>query len=120
MALTTSPLRIPVDTIDLEQEGRVVAKHEPRISKFAEMLVHPEFATFFDQHFQSWNDCENSIMLLKAGAELRNMLLVNSGEEVSGHQLAALMSQMLREPTLRQYMVKSFQQLKDQQEQRLE
>lgn len=89
----------------LETEGRTVVKHQPRLAKFAEMLAHPEFAEFFDRNFQTWDDCETSIMLLKMGGNLRELMQQSSGEEVSGHQLAAAMSQVMSQAETRQYMV---------------
>lgn len=88
--------------LQLEMKGRVV---QPRLSKFAEMLAHPEFAEFFDQNFQTWDDCQTSIMMLKMGSKLKTMLQNSSGQEVSGHQLAAAMSHIMNHSDTRQYMV---------------
>jgi len=97
---------VDTDTLDaLEKEGRTLAKYRPRLAKFAEMLAHPEFAEFFDQNFQTWDDCETSIMLLKTGASLRSLMSQSSGEEISGHQLTAALAQAMNHSETRQYMV---------------
>jgi len=90
---------------DLEYAGRTVALCQPRLAKFAAMLAHPEFAEFFDQNFQTWDECQTSIMLLKMGTELRNLLAQSSGDEVSGHQLAAAMAHVMDRADTRQCMV---------------
>lgn len=94
------------DTLaQLAHEGRSLSKDRPRLTKFALMLSHPEFAEFFDQNFQTWEDCETSIMLLKMGTKMREMIWQSSGEEVSGHQLLAAMVQVINNSETRQYMV---------------
>lgn len=91
----------------LEHQGRMVAKTYPRLARFAEVLAHPDFAEFFEQNFSTWDDCEQSIMLLKMGAHMKTVVAQSTGEEVSGHQLAAAMDQVMHQPDTRQYMVKS-------------
>ena len=100
----------------LEHQGRVVAKTYPRLARFAEVLAHPAFAEFFEQNFSTWDDCEQSIMLLKMGAHMKTVVAQSTGEEVSGHQLAAAMDQVMHQPDTRQYMVKSLKEFMQQQQ----
>jgi len=93
----------------LEDEGYVVAKQNKRIAAFAAMLAHPEFASFFDTYFQTWDDAQQTIMLLKTGSLLRDSLATSGAqEEVSGHQIAAMLNRMCTDATLRRYMVERF------------
>lgn len=92
----------------LEQKGRQVAKYNPRLTGFAKVLAHPEFAEFFEQNFSTWDDCQQAIMLLKMGAHLKSVLSQSVGEDVSGHQLAAAMEKVMYNPESRQYLVQRF------------
>ena len=88
----------------LETHGRDVAKTNPRLGQFALMLTHPEFAEFFDANFKSWADCQDSIMMLKMGAYLREHLERATGETVSGNQLASAMKQVIDDSETRRFM----------------
>lgn len=79
----------------LEQEGRHIQQNNPRFAKFGLMLTHPEFATFFDENFSSWEDCKHAIMLLKTGSFLRDSLTKELGYEISGHQLVSALKQTM-------------------------
>jgi len=98
---------------ELEQAGKVEAKINPRLAKFALMLSHPEFAEFFDQNFASWSDCQQAIMLLKTGAYLKAEIQKTTGEFVTGNQLVAALRQVMSDPDQRHYMVKSLTRFMD-------
>lgn len=89
---------------DLEAQGRVVAKTNPRLSRLALMLTHPEFAQFFDENFQTWADGQDAIVMLKMGAYMRDKLQHATGETVSGNQLAAAMKRVLDDRETRAFV----------------
>lgn len=89
----------------LDEEGREFTRHNPRLAQFASMLVHPEFASFWDENFGDWVDCQQSIMLLKTGSFLRNELQARTGQPATGFQVAAALKKALDRPDSRQYMV---------------
>jgi hypothetical protein len=91
----------------LEQRGREISRENKRLARFAQMLSHPEFATFFDENFQDWSDCQQSIMLLKTGAYIRDTLIQSTGEPISGNQLVTLMKMALDHKDTRQFMIQS-------------
>ena len=99
----------PVQNIDnietLDHEGRAIAKKNPEFGKFAELLCHPEFSEFFSQNFASWEDCKQSIMLLKMGQELKHFMENSTGQEISGFQLAGAMKRAIDNSETRIYMV---------------
>jgi hypothetical protein len=91
----------------LEHKGREISKENKRLARFAQMLSHPEFAAFFDENFQDWSDCQQSIMLLKTGAYIRDTLVQSTGEPISGNQLVTLMKIALDHKDTRQFMIQS-------------
>jgi hypothetical protein len=93
---------------DIESD-QTLAKHYPSLARFALMLSHPEFASFFDQFFNDWEQCQQSIMLLKTGAYLRDTMKSTTGQDVSGNELLAAMKQCIDNGTTRRYMVESLQ-----------
>lgn len=99
---------VPATTATLESEGSAIVKHNKRIAAFASMLAHPEFAAFFDTYFETWDDAQHSIMLLKTGSLLRDSLTDNSQEPASGNQIAAMLHRMITDSKLRRYMVEQF------------
>lgn len=90
----------------LAQQGRELQQTCPKFAQFAQIISHPEFANFFDTHFQTWEDCRTSIMLLKLGALVKQYL----GPESSGQEILAVMHQALSDGTCRQEMVRLMRQ----------
>lgn len=109
MALETTTTNSQVVTREvltqLEDEGQRLARRQSQLTQFAAMLAHPEFAEFFDKNFQTWEDCQTSIMLLKTGSALREMLQQEQRTEVTGHQILAALKRFIDHKETRQYMV---------------
>jgi len=91
----------------LEMAGRRIAKTNHRLERFALMLTHPEFAKFFDENFNDWVECQQSIMLLKTGICLRDAISKTTGETVSGNQLISAIKSALDHQDTRKLMIQS-------------
>jgi len=91
----------------LEKNGRLIAKSDNRLTKFAQMLSHPEFSEFFDDNFNDWTDCQQSIMLLKMGSYLRDTISTSTGEPITGNQLLGAMKSALDNKDTRRFMIQS-------------
>ena len=91
----------------LERNGRIIAKSESRLTKFAQMLSHPEFSQFIDENFNDWTDCQQSIMLLKMGSYLRDTISRSTGECITGNQLLGAMKSALDNKETRRFMIQS-------------
>jgi len=92
---------------DLEKHGRSIAKSQNRLTKFAQMLSHPEFSEFFDENFNDWTDCQQSILLLKMGGYLRDKISESTGEKITGNQLLGAMKSALDNRDTRRFMIQS-------------
>ncbi len=75
------------------------------LKKFALMLSHPEFEEFINTYFQTWEDCKESIMLLKTGQSLKEMVVKQSGRDLTGNELAKMMQDMVGHESTRSFMV---------------
>jgi hypothetical protein len=99
----------PHDTATKSESDQILAKYFPSLSRFALMLSHPEFASFFDEFFKDWEQCQQSIMLLKTGAYLRDTMKESTGQDVSGNELLGAMIKCVNNGDSRRYMVESLQ-----------
>ena len=92
---------------ELELKGRQAAIEYPRLAKFGLALSHPEFAKFFESNFETWEDCKQSIMLIKSGMILKEAIQKSTGDLVSGNQITAALQAAIDNQETRQFMVKS-------------
>ena len=93
--------------INLEQLGSTISEQNKRLGRFGLMLAHPEFQTFFEENFTTWDDTKQAIMLLKTGVLLREAIEKTTGEPVSGNQIVAALKSVMDNSETRRFMVQS-------------
>ena len=72
-----------------EEQGRYLYHNNRVMKDIANVLNHPEFATFFATYFTNWETAKSMLMLIKVHQQLDNQL---TGYEKLAH-LFDLMSQ---------------------------
>jgi hypothetical protein len=96
-----------LDLDELEVQGREIYRKNANMKSFANVANHPEFVEFFDKFFNSWEDTKLSIMLLKTASFIRNVYKTETGDEISGYKLVAMLKNALDSEQTRASIVKS-------------
>lgn len=88
-----------------EVQGREIARQNPRLAQFGQMLAHPEFADFFERNFSTLDDARHSVMLLQAGLDVQAEIRKQTGELLDGNQLTAILKALIDNRDTRRFMV---------------
>jgi hypothetical protein len=90
---------------ELEYTGRAISKTNPQMKAFGEIMSHPVFSNFVRERFSNYEDTRCTLMILKTAEAIKNSFYQKTGEEISGHQLTALLSQFMLDRPMRTQMM---------------
>lgn len=103
-SLISLPDNLPSLDASLEFQGRQIYQDNPHFRAFANVLNHPEFRSFFETHFETWDDCRLSLMILKVFTELRKRCAKETGKEPTPFELVAMVHTVLNETDSRRFI----------------
>lgn len=83
------------------------SKSPSSLAQFGLMIAHPEFHDFFEKNFSTWDDCKQSIMLIKAGLAIKEAVRQRSGKELNGNEIVSALTSVINHADSRAFMVDS-------------
>lgn len=90
-----------LDTI--EQSGKKLYKNNKYFHTLTNLMEHPEFRGFFDEHFKDWDSIRTTMMFMKTYEMIEKM----APKELNGYQKLAILYNCFNSGDIRQEIVKS-------------
>ena len=91
-----NPILSELDKTQLENEGKVLYKKNANMSSLGNIMEHPEFRTFYDQHFKDWDSVKVIVMFMKTYE-----MIEKSDPGLTPYQKLAILKYMIGNSELR-------------------
>lgn len=88
------------DDQKLEQEGRCIYQTNSNFKELGNVIANPVFSEYFNSKFQTWEDCQQQIMMLKVCNYLKNKY-----PNYTPYQIIALLKKVIDNTDTRKVMV---------------
>ncbi len=91
-----------------EVDGRIAVQNNEQLRDFATFMSHPEFVSFFDKYFKTWEDCQESILCLKTIQRFKEQFESITHNQLTGNQIAFILKQVLQDTTTRKSIIDEY------------
>jgi len=94
----------PTDLKKWNEHGKMLYKQHDNYKVLANLLEHPEFKWFFDEHFKTWDHVKNIVMFIKLYKEIEK----SSTIDLNGYQKLSVIDNIMKDQDIRQQICHSF------------